>query len=161
MTLAERAVLEDFLSDLERMSVNKSTAGESRKKPLLLLLVLAMMEHGRLRDNKIHFSEVEERLAVEHGGRPTQHGPKPEQPFFHLRTSPFWELTIPGGAPETNKKTVSKKQLGAPGAFAALRPALFTLWRGSGIARQEAVRAILQRWWHPDDAARVRAALDL
>jgi hypothetical protein len=114
MTTDDRAVLDEFLRELGKVIVNKSSAGEAKKKPLLLLLVLAMIKHGRLRENKIQFADVEERLhrlITEYGGRPTDSGPKPEQPFFHLRTSPFWELTIPGGIPAGNKRSLAKKIL--------------------------------------------------
>jgi hypothetical protein len=164
MTTDDRAVLDEFLRELGKVTVNKSSTGEAKKKPLLLLLVFAMIKHGRLRENKIQFADVEERLPrliTEYGGRPTESGSKPEQPFFHLRTSPFWELTIPGGIPAGNKKTLAKKILAGPGAFAALRPSLFALLQRNGAAREEAVAAILRRWWTPDEAARLRADLGI
>jgi predicted restriction endonuclease len=164
MTSDDRAVLDDFLRELGSVVVNKSPAGEARKKPLLVLLVISMLKHGTLRENKIRFTDVEERLSRlinDFGGRPTESGPKPEQPFYHLRTSPFWELTIPGGLPANNKKTLAKKVLAGPGAFASLRASLFALLQRNGAAREEAVNAILQRWWAPEERGRVRAALTL
>jgi hypothetical protein len=103
VTLDDRTLLNEFLAELHKMQVHKSALGEAKKKPLLVLLVLSSLKHGRMRENKILFGDVEERLSrliEEFGGRLTESGPKPEQPFFHLRTSPFWELTIPGGVPE-------------------------------------------------------------
>jgi putative restriction endonuclease len=164
MTTHEQAVLDEFRSELDRMSVNKSPAGEAKKKPLLLLIVLAALEHGTLRENKILLRDVEVRLSaliVEHGGRPITHGAKPEQPFYHLRTSPFWELNIPSGLPSSNKKTPARRVLAAPGVFAALRPSVFALLQRNAFAREEVVNAILQRWWTSDDAARIRAELGL
>ena len=164
MTSDDRAILNEFLENVQSMNVNKSPAGKAKKKPLLLLLVLADLQHGRFRENKIHFADVQERLTaliLEYGGRPAQHGAKPEQPFFHLRTSPFWELTIPNEMPDSNKKTLARRVLAAPGVFAALRPSIFELLKRSCAAREEAINVILQRWWNPDDAAGLRVALGL
>jgi predicted restriction endonuclease len=162
MTSDERVVLDEFLREIGKVTVNKSPAGEAKKKPLLLLLVISMLKHGTLRENKIHFNNLEKqlsRLISEFGGRPTESGSKPEQPFFHLRTSPFWQLTIPGGVVEGNKKTLAKKTLSGPGAYAALRPSLFTLFQRNGEARDEAADAILRRWWNAEDAGRLRVDL--
>jgi hypothetical protein len=159
VTTAERAVLDQFLAELGRVTVNKAPTGEAKKKPLLLL---SMLRHGQLRENKILFADVEERLGRlinEFGGRPTESGPKPEQPFFHPRTSLFWELHIPGGLPEGNKKTLAKKVLAGPGAYASLRQPLFVVLQRNTAARDEAADAILKKWWTPDEAARVRADL--
>jgi hypothetical protein len=42
------------------------------------------------------------KLIREHGGRPTRSGSKPEQPFYHLRTSPFW--TVKTRSPPTPRR---------------------------------------------------------
>jgi hypothetical protein len=115
-------------------------------------------------ENKIHFQDIEERLARlinDFGGRPTESGPKPEQPFFHLRTSPFWELHILGGVTEGNKKTLAKKVLAGPGAYAALRHSLFVVLQRNDAAQDEALDTILRRWWTPEEARRVRADLGI
>ena len=148
MTNGERAVLDHFLAELGRVIVNKAPVGEAKKKPLLLLLVLSLLRHGQLRENKIRFQDIETRLGGlinDFGGRPTVSGAKPEQPFFHLRTSPFWELHIPGGTPKGNKKTLAKKVLAEPGAYASLRSSLFVVLMQSSAACDEATDVILKR----------------
>lgn len=43
-------------------------------------MVIAMLKHGTLRENKIHFNDIEKqlsRLITQFGGRPTGDGPKP------------------------------------------------------------------------------------
>lgn len=162
ITSDERVVLDEFLHELGKVTVNKSPAGEAKKKPLLILLVISMLKHGTLRENRIHFNDIEKqlsRLIAEFGGRPIESGPKPEQPFFHLRTSPFWELTIPGGVAQGNKKTIAKRILSGSGAYAALRPSLFALLQRNGEARDEAVSAILRRWWNAEEPDRLHADL--
>jgi len=164
MTTADRVVLDDFLRDLGRLQVNKSALGEAKKKPLLLLLVLGMIKRGALLENRIRFVDIEQRLSeviTQYGGRSTESGPKPEQPFYHLRTSPFWQLTVPGGLPTGNKKTVAKKVLLAPGAFAQLHPTAFDVLRRNPDACDQAINTILQRWWVPDEATTLRSALVL
>src|SRR5262249_29317666 len=150
--------------ELSKVTVNRSSLGEAKKKPILLLLVLADIKHGSLGENLIRFTAIEQRLTdliTQHGGRPTESGAKPEQPFSHLRTSPFWSLTVSGGLPSGNKKTIAKKVLAAPGTYAQLRPALFDLFRRSTAARDEAVAAILGRWWNQEEAGRLRVDLGL
>ena len=165
MTIDDQQVLDVFLGELRNVIVNKSGLGEARKKPLLLLLVLAMIKSGELRESRILFEDVEKRLSeliIEYGGRTTKSGAKPEQPFFHLRTSPFWELTVVASLPtNNNKKTVARKVLSAPGTFAQLRPSICDLVRRSSAARDEIVDTILRRWWTVDEAARLRSELGL
>ena len=70
------------------------------KKPLLLLLLVSRIENDRVEENRFQFDDIEKKLDLlirEHGGRPTPSGSKPEQPFYHLRSSPFWILKTPAG----------------------------------------------------------------
>jgi hypothetical protein len=164
MTTDDQVVFDAFLHDLSRVQVNKSALGEAKKKPLLLLLVLGMIKRGVLPENRIRYSDIEQRLSeliAQYGGRPTDSGAKPEQPFYHLRTSPFWQLTIPGGLPTGNKKTIAKKVLSGPGAFAQLHPRLYDVLRRYPAACDQAVETILQRWWMPAEATTLRSDLGL
>lgn len=160
----EREVLDQFLAELQRMVVNKAPTGEAKKKPLLLLLVLSRLRRGELRENKIQFLDIEPRLArliTEFGGRQTKSGSKPEQPFFHLRTSSFWELHVPSGLPSGNHKTLPKRVLAEPGSYASLRPSLFSVLLHSPSACDEAVDFLLKRWWKPEDERLLREDLGL
>lgn len=164
MTTEDVAVLDGFLRDLGTVQVNKSALGEAKKKPLLLLLVLAMIKRGALTENRIRFTDIEKRLSeliTRYGGRSTESGPKPEQPFYHLRTSPFWQLTVPGGLPPGNKKTVAKQVLAASGAFAQLPTRIFEVLRQNPGACDQAADTILRRWWDHAPAMALRSELGL
>jgi predicted restriction endonuclease len=164
MTPEDRSVVDGFLRDITRMHVHRSELGEARKKPLLLLLVLSMVKRGVLHENRIRFVDVEHHLAdliTRYGGRPTESGPKPEQPFCHLRTSAFWELIVPGGLPTSNRKTLPKRVLSSPEAFAQLQPTLFAVLQRNRAAIDEVMETILQRWWSKDEGLALRADLHL
>ncbi len=149
MDQSERRVLTEFLDQVAEMRLHKS--GSSRaalKKPLLLLLVIAHLERGRIRENRIHFGDIRselERLIGLFGGRATRSGPKAEQPFSHMRSEPFWHLTTRKHYPLGATALVS--DLSSPESFATLKEDTFALLRGSRAAREEAADAILHRWW--------------
>jgi predicted restriction endonuclease len=164
MSPIDRSVLDEFLLQLDGMKINKSTLGEAKKKPLLVLLILTMLKKGTLSQNKIRYADIEKRLAdliTRYGGRPTESGAKPEQPFSHLRTSPFWQLTISGGIQIGNTITISKAMLLAPGSFASLHPQVFDLLRANDLARNEAINAIVERWWEKSEAAGLKSDLGI
>lgn len=88
--------LNELLDQIQSMKVHGSSRlGAALKKPILLLLLISRIENDRVEENRFQFDDIEKRLGLlirEHGGRPTDSGPKPEQPFSHLRSSPFWIL---------------------------------------------------------------------
>jgi putative restriction endonuclease len=141
--------LNELLDQVRSMKVHATgRLGAALKKPLLLLLLVSKIENGRIEQNRFHFDEIETQLARlirEHGGRPTASGPKPEQPFSHLRSSPFWILKTqreygPG-------KTALISDLRDPRCYAAFSPQVFRLLRSSGEARARLVDLILHEWW--------------
>ena len=88
--------LNELLEQIRSMKVHASSRlGAALKKPLLLLLLVSRIENNRVEENRFQFDDIEKKLDLlirEHGGRPTPSGSKPEQPFYHLRSSPFWIL---------------------------------------------------------------------
>jgi putative restriction endonuclease len=84
-------------------------------------------------------------LIREHGGRPTPSGSRPEQPFSHLRSSPFWLLkTQREYAPGT---TALISDLRRPDSYGAFQPKVFRLLRSSADVRARVVDSILNEWW--------------
>lgn len=78
------------------------------ERPLFLLLAL-----GRLQQNKprlMSFAEIEEQLEdlLEMYGRPVK--PRPEYPFWHLRTAEFWEIPAEQSVP-TQSGSAARKYL--------------------------------------------------
>lgn len=73
---------------------------EGRRTPEKALLILLAL--GRLQQNKPRlrtFSEIEDQLEqlIEMFGRPGK--PRPEYPFWHLRTATFWEIPAEQNVP--------------------------------------------------------------
>ena len=125
-----------------------SRLGAALKKPLLLLLLVSRIENDRVEENRFQFDDIEKKLDLlirEHGGRPTHSGSKPEQPFYHLRSSPFWILkTERQYAPG---RTALISDLRRPDSYGAFQPKVFRLLRSSGDARARVVDLILNEWW--------------
>lgn len=151
MTPDDYEKLDELLGQIRSMKLHGSVQlGAALKKPLLLLLLVSRIENDRVEENRFHFDEIEkplERLIREHGGRPTKSGPKPEQPFSHLRSSPFWVLHTQReyGA----GKTALVSDLRGPDSYGAFQPQVFALLRTSAEARARVVDAILYGWWAP------------
>ena len=71
-------------------------------KPFLLLIIMEMMEQGEIWENNIPFREISEKqtpffanlieVANEHGALTVELKSNIHNPFFHLKTSGFWNL---------------------------------------------------------------------
>lgn len=141
--------LSDFICNIQAMKLHGSRAlGAALKKPLLLLLLVSRIENNRVDENRFHFDDIDKKLESlirEHGGRPTKSGSRPEQPFSHLRTSPFWTLKTqrsykPG-------KTALVSDLRHPESYGAFKPDVFRMLRSASDGRARVVDAILNEWW--------------
>ncbi len=163
MTPEDVQAIDEFLDQVRSMKIHGSKSlGAALKKPLLLLLLLSWIENNRVEENRFHFDDIEkplERLIREHGGRRTTSGPRPEQPFSHLRSSPFWILSTqrdygPG-------KTALVSDLRHPATYGAFRPDVFRLLRRSAEARARIADAILHAWWSPTLHGDIRDDLGL
>jgi hypothetical protein len=109
---------------------------------------VSRIENNRVDENRFRFEDIEkplERLIREHGGRPAASGPKPEQPFSHLRSSPFWILrTQRQYAPG---KTALVSDLRHPDSYAAFRPNVFRLLHSSADARARLGQSAVHAKW--------------
>jgi putative restriction endonuclease len=89
-------ILERFLADIGSMKLHRSSSlGAALKKPLLLLLLVSRIENRQVAENRFDFADIRRELDTLircFGGRPSRSGSRPEQPFSHLRSSPFWRL---------------------------------------------------------------------
>ena len=149
MTSDDLQELNELLEQIRSMKVHApSRLGAALKKPLLLLLLVSRIENDRVEENRFQFDDIEKKLDLlirEHGGRPTPSGSRPEQPFYHLRTSPFWIVRTqreyePG-------RTALISDLRRPDSYGAFQPKVFRLLRSSGEARARVVDSILNEWW--------------
>ncbi len=144
--------VQKFIADLDSVRVHKSPDGTlAKKKPLTLLVVLRRILRGELTENNIRFSELEAELRSligAHGSASTS-SPNPAEPFYYLRTSPFWHIHI---GDETRKpRKVSASQLRRPGTHASIDEKLFVAFSTHPNATRQAMLAILKKWW-PDGA---------
>lgn len=158
----DSAVLTKFLNEIDHLRVHRSRAGEAKKKPLLILLVLSRIHHGRLRENRIDFTHVERDLGLlilSHGGRDCVAGPRPEQPFSHLRTSGFWRVRLPQGMQFAPQRTLPVSLLRRGEVFAELDDDLFNHLKENAHSRLQAARHILERWWSADEARQLAESL--
>jgi putative restriction endonuclease len=149
MNLDELRELDELLGQIRAMKVHESSRlGAALKKPLLLLLLVSQIENNRVDQNRFQYDDIEGKLAKlirEHGGRPTGSGPKPEQPFSHLRSAPFWVLkTQREYAPGTTVLVSDLRHLESYGSF---QPKVFRLLKGSADVRARVVDAILHDGW--------------
>ena len=164
MNRAERETLNLFRDQVLSIRVHrKQGLGVALKKPLLLLLILSHFENGKIRENQIRFTDVEEALASlirEFGGRPTTSGPRPEQPYDHMRGSPFWQLHVPGGVPKSRRRTLPVTVLRHAASYAKIENRIFQVLLKSGKARREVFDTILNNWWPQSVHGDIRQSLD-
>lgn len=99
-----------FLRDIERMRRGRSGGRPAPHKPLLLLTVLGMAERHQLSLDRIEYTEGLKREFDEifDSVRGPGNYRNPAQPFWHLRTSPFWGHKLrPGKEREYAETTTS------------------------------------------------------
>lgn len=141
--------LDELVEQIRSMKLHGSARlGAALKKPLLLLLLVSRIENERVEQNYFHFADIEQELKGlirEHGGRPTASGPKPEQPFSHLRSSAFWKLKTQHDYDPGTTALIS--DLRHPDSHGAFKPSVFRLLRSSGDARARVVDSIMHEWW--------------
>ena len=148
---ADSKTLKTFVSEIHAMKLHRSrTAGAALKKPLLLLLVISRVQKRPPPENIFRFSDIRsdlDALIRNFGGRPTDSGARPEQPFYHMGTSPFW--TVHTTRTYTVRETATITDLMDQRSYARLAPPVFRLLSTNAAARAHAADAILQEWWPP------------
>lgn len=163
MNSSSSAILERFLADIQSMKQHQSLEfGAALKKPLLLLLLVSRLENGRIRENRFDFSDLRwdlDRLIRCFGGRPARSGSRPEQPFSHLQTSPFWSVATQ--KTYRRGRTALISDLMDPHTFGFFEPSLFALLRDSAFARARVTDVLLNQWWPEVLHAELREQLGL
>lgn len=163
MSQAPATDLKDFLHQLSTMKVHRSArVGVAKKKQLLVLLLMARIGNRRLTSNRVYFSDIEGELGdliSRFGGRPELTGPKPEQPFFHLSSSPFWGVNLAGETMNKPHAIPPLRIIRHPDTFGTLSEGLFELLSNSSAARNTATSELLTRWWSEKEAGELRKVL--
>lgn len=164
MKATDEGTLNEFLGQLRNLTVqNSPSLGPSLKKPLMLLCVLSRVARGDQKENRIYLSDIEAesaQLITDFGGRQTKSGPAPEMAFFHLRSAPFWSLTIEEG-PANKKGIPPKSRLRSRKTFASLPADVFRILKDDLEARRRAGSELLHKWWAGESREALRRALGL
>lgn len=93
------STLQEYIQNIKNLILYR---GRYPHKLFLLLIVIEMMEQGEIWENNIPFREISEKetsffadlieVANEHGALTTELKLNIHNPFFHLKTSGFWNL---------------------------------------------------------------------
>jgi len=86
--------LDDYLTDFQRLKVNKKGDHESPHKPCMLLAVIGLAEAGQLEDNKIRFTHalLDRYFEIFSVVKTESDHANPYFPYFHLKSENFWYL---------------------------------------------------------------------
>ena len=134
-----------YIDLLSHMTVNKNKSKTAPHKAVLLLTIIDMIEDGEISSPFIQITDslIENFRRVWNTHVPSHSGYEPRiaYPFFHLSSSPFWELVkAPSYHGQTEYSTV--KALARDYSGAIIDVGLFRLIKDS-ISRKE-IRAILK-----------------
>ena len=102
--IMEKIEKQQLLEAVSNIKIWKQGDKRAPHKPLLLLLTLSRLQHGK--ERLVLFSDIEKpltELLIEFG--PWRKSNHPEQPFFRLPSDGIWELLDnQGGIPIINRK---------------------------------------------------------
>jgi putative restriction endonuclease len=132
------------------------TARSSRAvhRPVLLLYLLGRVQRGEPRE--VEFLEIERGIKEALASLGNAKKPEPMLPFWHLQSSPFWEVLGGEAVPsrESTAKPTRKALLEAKGA---LRPDWWNALIGNDELIAKLGERVLEQTW-PTNEARVEAA---
>jgi putative restriction endonuclease len=156
-------LIEDFERLLAGLKLHHTRLlGSALKKPLLLLLVLSKIYKGEALTNEFRFAAIEKELAElikDAGGRVTS--PKPEQPFYHMTSSPLWSLTSDLPLPENRRSTIPISVLRDISTVGSLNEEWFGVLRQDPEVCLRCVDVILNKWWSETLHSDIRGRLGL
>lgn len=128
--------------------------GDAPQKPLLLLLVCALVEEGKLegallrKDGDLAF-RYSSYWRVVAPRRKTK--PDISFPFYHLKTEGFWQALDAAGRPASDRRTAAIAQLDVS----------FLLCLGWGEFRALARRTLIAKYFQPQERAELYSLVDL
>jgi putative restriction endonuclease len=145
---------ERWLARLARLKVDKARGNPAPHKPLLLLLVLDLVEEGRLISDdlpltpELAFQFCTYWSIVAH--RRTQR-PDIRYPFFHLMSDGLWTALDAGGAPASERREARTARL-SPGFLALAQD---PTWRA------QARRVLISTYFEPQERVALASLLGL
>ncbi len=122
--------------------------GPAPNKPVLLLTVIAMIENGRILENRITLSEELRETFVRFWPRSTARQPNIATPFDHLSSEGFWhDLAKRDGETKLHdKKNIEKSKRRERITVAYLDEELFAILTNS-IGRETLRHALIQEYF--------------
>lgn len=111
-----------YIDLLSHMSVNKNKSKTAPHKAVLLLTIIDMIETGEINSPFIQINDklIENFRRVWHAHVSSHSGYEPRMayPFFHLSSSPFWELVkTPSYQGKTEYSTIKALERDYSGAI--------------------------------------------
>lgn len=88
-----------FIADIEQLNLGRQKGRNRPHKLLLLIAVADLFESGMITENRIYFNDSLKASFTLFFDRYKKHGDlnRPQRPFFHLRSSPFWHHKVREG----------------------------------------------------------------
>jgi putative restriction endonuclease len=153
---------EHWLERLYNLRRDKSGSHERPHKPVLLLSIIDLLDHGVITGNQVPLSDDLVKTFKRYFAAVQKHNDQPtiQNPFFHLCGDKFWQLVPVNGEPSIYREGVAT---GAP-SVAELRrrtiggqfdPGLWSLL-DDPLARHQVREALIARYF-PDDRAQLTA----
>ncbi len=105
-------ILQKYVEKMKRLRIDRAH-GTAPNKPVLLLAIIELIEHGQIRENKISPSPSLFEIFMKYWSIVTDRRPNLALPFFHLKSDGFWHLHANAGyetalSVVTQIKTVSR-----------------------------------------------------
>ena len=124
------SIRQEYIQKITDLQRDKAHGPPSLHKPLLLLTVIELIEHGQIQENKILYSPVLRETFKNYWFKVKRGSRNDVLPFYHLTGDGFWHLHANIGQKE-KLKTVSQiktiSDLNEIVAYASLDEPLFVL----------------------------------
>jgi putative restriction endonuclease len=138
------ATAEQWLGKLARLKVDKARGDPAPHKPLLLLVILELAEHGMLPDEVLPLtSDLAFRFCSYWGivAHRRSQGPDVRYPFHHLQSDGVWSARGEDGKPSPDRRLTRSAVL-APDLVAAAKDTRF---------REQARRILIAKYFRQDE----------
>lgn len=157
-------ILSSLLEEIKNLKVHTDKRyGKARKKPLLVLLIVAKIARKEIIQNQFYFSKFEKELSdliYKYGLRPQPKSQAcPEQPFAFLASSSFWE--IKSKEPYKRLSDISLSMLRENSTYAKLKEEYFILLKESFDAVEIVIDKMLEHWWPKEYHERIKKDLGI
>ena len=139
-------MLANYVPKFRDLRVDLAHGSPRMHKPCMLLVAIDFAENGALFENGIRYEDTRERFRA-YGAvvRPGQ-DMKPYLPFYHLKSSGFWDLVVKKGA-QAPTKARHGQLVQLVGVSARLEAELHRLLVESPGARERLRYVLIERWF--------------